>query len=67
MNTNHKSALGVSNRSKYKAWMVCATALFSFAAGSLLTALLIPASQVRADSNRVFELMIYHAVPGKGP
>ena len=67
MNTSHKSALAVRNRSKYKAWMVCVTALLSFAAGSLLTARRIHVSQVRADSNRVFELMIYHTVPGKGP
>jgi hypothetical protein len=25
------------------------------------------ANQVRADSNRVFELNVYHAVPGKAP
>jgi hypothetical protein len=23
--------------------------------------------EVRADGNRVFELLIYHTVPGKGP
>jgi hypothetical protein len=67
MNTNHKAALAVRERSKYKAWTVCAIAFLSFAAGSLLTAHLIHLSHVRADSNRVFELMIYHAVPGKGP
>ena len=41
-------------------------ALVSFAAGSLLTARLVHMSQVRADSNnRVFELRVYHTVPGK--
>jgi hypothetical protein len=40
-------------------------ALVSFAAGSLLTARLAHLNQVRADSNRVFELRIYHTVPGK--
>jgi hypothetical protein len=45
---------------KFKGWTVSVIALVSFAAGSLLT-------QVRADSNRVFELRIYHAVPGKVP
>jgi NIPSNAP len=39
----------------------------SFAAGSLITARLAHRSQVRADGNRVFELRVYHAVPGKLP
>ena len=43
----------------------CGVALVSFAAGSLITARLMNMSQVRADSNRVFELRIYHTVPGK--
>jgi hypothetical protein len=42
-------------------------ALVSFAAGSLLTARLAYVNQVRADANRVFELRVYHAVPGKLP
>ena len=44
-----------------------AAAILCFAAGSLLTASLIHLRQVRADSNRVFELMIYHTLPGKVP
>ena len=48
------------------AWF-CVTALFSFAGGSFLTARLTQARQVRADSNRVFELMVYHTIPSKGP
>jgi NIPSNAP len=43
------------------------TALVSFAAGALLTARLMRLNQVRADSNRVFELLVYHTVPGKVP
>jgi hypothetical protein len=54
-------------RPKTQLWTVLATALLSFAAGSLLTALLAHLSQVHADSNRVFELMIYHTVPGQEP
>jgi hypothetical protein len=50
-----------------KRWTVCAIVLVSFAAGSLVTARLAHLNQVRADSNRVFELRIYHAVPGKVP
>jgi hypothetical protein len=44
---------------------VLGIALVSFAAGSLFTARLVHLNQVRADSNRVFELRIYHTVPGK--
>jgi len=45
--------------------MVCGTALVSFAVGSLLTARLTHLNRVRADSHHVFELMIYHTIPGK--
>src|SRR5260370_12126089 len=47
--------------------MICGTALVSFAAGSLLTAHLTHLNQVRADSNRVFELLVYHTLPGQVP
>jgi hypothetical protein len=50
---------------KFKGWKVCGIALVSFAAGSLITARLAYLNQVRADSNRVFELRVYHVVPGK--
>ncbi len=67
MKTNHKSAPGVLKHRAFKGWITCGVALFSFAAGSLLTARLTHLNQVRADSNRVFELMIYHTAPGKAP
>ena len=67
MKTNHKPVLAVLNRWKFKGWMVCGTALVSFAAGSLLTAHLTHLNQVSADSNRVFELLVYHTLPGKVP
>ncbi len=67
MKTNHKSALAVLTRWKFKGWMICGTALVSFAAGSLLTAHLTHLNQVRADSNRVFELLVYHTLPGQVP
>jgi hypothetical protein len=51
----------------FKSWTVCGIVLVSFAAGSLITARMTHINQVRADSNRVFELRIYHAVPGKVP
>ena len=52
---------------KSKRWTVCAMALLSLTAGSLITAGLAHIHQVRADSNRVFELRVYHALPGKVP
>jgi hypothetical protein len=51
----------------FKGWTIGGVALLSFAAGSFTSARLAHLSQVRADSNRVFELRIYHAVPGKLP
>ncbi len=48
-------------------WTVCGIALLSFAAGSLFTARLARIDQVRADNNRVFELRVYHTLPGKVP
>jgi hypothetical protein len=52
---------------KFNGWSVCCMALVAFAAGSLMTARLAHMDHVRADSNRVFELRIYHTVPGKLP
>ena len=48
-----------------KGLTVVGIALASFAAGSLFTARMAHLTQVRADSNRVFELRVYHTVPGK--
>ena len=39
--------------------------MLSFLAGSLITARLMQLRQVHANSNRVFELMVYHTLPGK--
>ena len=52
---------------KSKRCSVCAIALLSFTAGSLITARLMRVNQVRADNNRIFELRVYHVVPGKLP
>jgi hypothetical protein len=52
---------------KSKRCSVCAIALLSFTAGSLITARFAHIDHVRANSNRVFELRIYHTVPGKLP
>jgi NIPSNAP len=62
------SALAITlKRWKLQGWTVCGIALVSFAAGSLITARLAHVNPVRADSNGVFELRVYHAVPGKVP
>jgi NIPSNAP len=42
-----------------------ATALVALSAGSLITGWLLHANAVKADSSRVFELRVYHALPGK--
>jgi hypothetical protein len=52
---------------KSNGWTVCVLALLSFAAGSFITARLAQVNQVRADGNRIFELRIYHTLPGKVP
>jgi NIPSNAP len=52
---------------KSKGWSACVVALLAFAAGSVTTARLTHIDRVRADSNRVFELRIYHTAPGKLP
>ena len=52
---------------KSKCWTVCGIALVSFVAGSLITANLAHRNEVLADSNRVFELRVHHAVPGNLP
>lgn len=67
MKTNRKPFPAMLDRLKSKEWMVCGAALLSFAAGSLLTARFLHLRQVIADSNRVFQLMIYHTLPGKVP
>jgi hypothetical protein len=45
----------------------CGIALASLALGAVVTHRLTHASEVRAAGDRVFELRIYHAVPGKLP
>lgn len=57
----------ISNERKFNAWTVALIASFSFGAGSFVTARLERIEQVRAESKRVFELRVYHAVPGKLP
>jgi hypothetical protein len=48
-----------------KWWSISGIAMLSFAAGCLINSRFLQPTLVRADSNHVFELMIYHAKPGK--
>lgn len=48
-------------------WTAGMVALLAFATGSVTTARLVRTRVVRADSSRVFELRVYHTVPGKLP
>jgi len=50
-----------------KGWKLCAAVVVSFLCGSLITARLAHLREVNAESNRVFELMVYHTEPGKVP
>jgi hypothetical protein len=60
-------ALDSMKRWRVKGWRTSRTALIAFAAGSLITGYFSHALHVRAESNHVYELNIYHAVPGKVP
>jgi hypothetical protein len=46
-------------------WIVFGTALVYFSLGSLLTVHFMQLKQKWTDSRRVFQVQIYHAVPGK--
>lgn len=67
MTTLHQEALLPLTRWKNSAWTMLCTAFVSFAAGTLISSHLTHLQEVKAESNRVFELDIYHAVPGKVP
>ena len=52
---------------KSKCTTPCGVAFVAFAAGLLTAGWVFNLNEVRADSNRIFELRIYHALPGKLP
>jgi len=47
-------------------WAACGVVVLAFATG-FLSARVVPTVQAQAESSRVFELLIYHTRPGKGP
>jgi len=53
------------DRCHLKRWSVLGVALLSFAAGCLISARFLQPTKVRADNSRTFQLMVYHAKPGK--
>lgn len=65
MTTSFETNRGILRLRKSAPLIILCTALFSFAAGALLTAGLLRPKPVSAASNRVFQLMIYHTLPGK--
>jgi hypothetical protein len=48
-----------------KSWTLLAVSLLSFLSGSLLSIRLAHLQQVHAEESRVYELMVYHTLPGK--
>jgi hypothetical protein len=67
MRMNGRLLLHTLTNWRLTAWKVSVAALISFAMGSLLTGHLMYLNEVRAESDRVFELMVYHTMPGKVP
>lgn len=65
MNRNRIHFTAMPNRRWLKGWSVLGIALLSFAAGSQISARFMHSTEVRADNNHLFELMVYHAKPGK--
>ena len=67
MKMSVKTAQSILDRRKFKGVTVLGTALASFVGGAMFTARLARVTEVKAGSDRVFEFMIYHTVPGKAP
>lgn len=65
MKTRHEP--GISRHSFWRSrfLVVCGSALFSFLAGALFTSHVFRPKPVEAAGDRIFELMIYHTLPGK--
>lgn len=64
MKATLKAVLFLLHRRRFTIGILLGNALVSFVAGSLFTARLAQLKEVKADNDRVFQLMIYHTVPG---
>jgi hypothetical protein len=62
---NHTRTSAVLNRGNSRGRVLGSRVVTSFVVGSITTACLMHLTKVRADNDRVFELDVYHAVPGK--
>jgi hypothetical protein len=62
-----KEALLPLTRRQNSAWTMLGTAFVSFAAGIFISSHLTHLQEVKAEGKRIFELDIYHAVPGRRP
>jgi hypothetical protein len=58
MTMEDQPALTAAKSSKFRGWWMGGALLAAFAAGSLLTVLLVRASQARASRDRVFRLLV---------
>ena len=67
MRVTLKMAQSILDRRRFNGCILLGTALLSFLAGSLCSARLAHPRKVKAASDRIFELMIYHTMPGKVP
>jgi NIPSNAP len=65
MKTNCLVPGSMLSRGTSNGWRVFGIALISLTVGSFMTAKVMGLKHVSADSDRVFELRVYHAVPGK--
>jgi hypothetical protein len=65
MKTSCGAAVSFLHHGRFERWILSGTVLLSFVAGSLCAERMTHLSQVKADNNHVFELMVYHAVPGQ--
>ena len=65
METNCLMPGSARRRREPSGWRALGIALISLAVGWFVTAKLMGPKQVSADGDRVFELRVYHVVPGK--
>ena len=63
----HNAAQPNPQLARSTAWILFGSALVSFISGVLFTARPAHGRGVSAEGSRVFELMIYHTMPGKAP